>query len=75
MPFCQKLGGDNKKKEINRNNSLDKNCLTPKQTEFIYNKVELGSLIDNSTIKEETDPYIELDKIDNNSGEETCIEN
>ena len=71
MPFSQKLGGNNKKTEANRNNSLDKDCLTPKQTEYIYKKVELGSLINKNTIKMETNPDIELDKIDNNSGEET----
>ena len=57
--------------EVNRNSSLDKNCLTCKQTEYLYKKVlELGSLINKNTIKEETDPDTELDKIDNNSGEE-----
>ena len=70
MSFSQKLDGDNKKTEINRKNCLDKNCLTPKQTEYIYKKVELGSLINKNTIKEETDPDIELDKIDDNSEEE-----
>ena len=66
MPFSQKLGGDNMKMEVNRNNSLDKACLTPKQTEYICKKVELGSLINKNTIKEETDPDTELDKIDDN---------
>ena len=56
--------------EANRNNSLGKNCLTPKPTEYIYKKVELGSLINKNTIKEETDPDIELDKTDYNKGEE-----
>ena len=70
MPFSQKLGVDNKKTEVNRNNSLDKDCLTPKQTEYIYKTLELGSLINKNMIKEETDPDIELDKIDNNSEEE-----
>ena len=53
--------------EANRNNSLGKNCLTSKQTEYIYKKVELGRLINKNTIKEETDPDMELDEIDNNS--------
>ena len=70
MPFSQKLGGNNKKMEANRNNSFDKDCLIPKQTEYIYKKIELGSLINKNTIKEETNPDIELDKIDDNSGEE-----
>ena len=70
MPFCQKLGGNDKKGRNIRNNSRDRNCLTPKQTEYIYKKVELGSLINKDTIKEEIDLDAELDKIDNNSGDE-----
>ena len=70
MPFSQKLGGNNEKPEANRNNSLDKDCLILKQTEYILKKVELGSLINKNTIKEETNPDMELDKIDDNSGEE-----
>ena len=42
----------------------------PQQTDFIYKKVELGSLINKETIREELDPEIELDKTDNNSGDE-----
>ena len=56
--------------EVNRNNSFDKVCLTPKQTEYTYKKEELGSLLNKNTIKEETNPDIELDKIDDNSSEE-----
>ena len=41
----------------------------PKQTEYIYQKVELGSSINKDTIKEEIDPDIELDRMDDNSGE------
>ena len=70
MPFCQKLGGNNKRERDVRNNSRDRNCLTPKQTEYIYKKVELGSLINKDTIKEEKDSDAELDKIDDNSGDE-----
>ena len=42
----------------------------PQQTNFIYKKVELGSLIDKSTIKEELDADVELDRMDDNSGDE-----
>ena len=70
MPFCQKLGGNDKKVGSIRNNSRDRNCLTSKQTEYIYKKVELGSLINKDTIKEEIDSDVKLDKIDNNSGDE-----
>ena len=70
MPFCQKLVGNDKREGSVRNNSRDRNCLTPKQTEYIYKKVELGSLINKDTIKEEMDSDVELDKIDDNSGDE-----
>ena len=70
MPFCQKLGENDKKEGSVRNNSRDRNCLTPKQTEYIYKKVELGSLINKDAIKEEVDSDVELDKIDNNSRDE-----
>ena len=68
--FCQKLGGNNKKVGNDRNNSKDRNCLTSKQTEYIYKKVELGSPINKDTIKEEIDLDIELDKMDNYNGDE-----
>ena len=42
----------------------------PQQTDYIYQKVELGSLVDKETIREELYPEIELDKIDHNSGDE-----
>ena len=70
MPFCQKLGRSDKKEGNIRNKSRDRNCLTPKQTEYIYKKVELGSLINKDTIKEEIDSDVELDKLGNNSRDE-----
>ena len=41
----------------------------PQQTDFIYKKAEIGSLINKETIREELDPERELDKI-NKSGDE-----
>ena len=41
-----------------------------RQTDYIYRKVELGHLIDKNTMKEEIDSDIELDKMDDNSGDE-----
>ena len=38
--------------------------------DFIYKKVELGSLINKNTIKEELDADIELDRMDDNSRHE-----
>ena len=41
----------------------------PQQTDFIYKKVELGSLINKETIRVELDSEVELDKIYGNSGD------
>ena len=41
--------------------------MTPKQTNFIYKKVELGSLINKNTVKEKLDADVELDRMDNNN--------
>ena len=73
MHFSQKLGGNSNKVGIDRNDSLGKNCLSSKQIEYIHKKVELGNLINKSTMKEEIDPDMELDQMDDNSGE-ICIE-
>ena len=48
----------------------NRDCLTPQQMDFIYKKVELGGFVNKSTIKEELDTDIELDKMDDNSGDE-----
>ena len=44
--------------------------MTPQQTNFVYKKVELGSLINKNTIKEKLDTDIELDRMDDNSEDE-----
>ena len=44
--------------------------MTPKQTNFVYKKVELGSLINKNMIKEELDADVELERMDDNSGVE-----
>ena len=75
MPFCQKSGGSDRDGGNIRNKSRDRSCLTPKQTEYIYKKVELGSLINKDMIKEEIDSDAELDKIDNIVEMKTHIEN
>ena len=75
MPLSPKLGGNSKKNEANKNGSIDKNCVTSRQADYIYKKVDLGSLINKKTMKEEIDPDEELDKIDDNSGDEnSCRE-
>ena len=47
-----------------------RDCLMPRKTNFIYKKVMLGSLINNNTMKEELDADTELDRMDNNNGDE-----
>ena len=64
LPFSQNSGGNSK------NNFRHRDCLTPQQTNFIYKNVELGSLINKNIIKEELDEDAELDRMDNNSGNE-----
>ena len=59
LPFCQKLCGFDNRIEDCRKGSRDGNCLTPQQMDFIYKKIELGSLINKDTIREELDPEIE----------------
>ena len=39
----------------------------PRQTNFIYKKVELGSLINKNTVEEELDADVELDRMDDNN--------
>ena len=73
MPLCQKLGGNNNGAENCRNGTGNGSYLTPQQTSFIYKKVELGSLIDKETIREELDSEAELDKIDDNSRDEKPV--
>ena len=70
MPLSQRLGGNSKKAKVNRNDSIGKIYLTSKQTEYIYKKVESGSLIKKNTMKEQIDQDVELDRIDDNSGDE-----
>ena len=42
----------------------------PRQTNFIYKKVELGCLINKNTVKEELDTDAELARMDDNNGDE-----
>ena len=71
MPLGPKLGRNNKKNEINKNGNINKNCLMPRQADYIYKKVALGSLINKNTMEEEIDPDVELDRMDDNSGDES----
>ena len=60
LPISKNSGG-------NKNNVRHRDCLTPHQTNFVYKKVELGSLINKNMIKEELDEEIELEIMDDNS--------
>ena len=70
MPLGPHLGGNNKKKEVNKSDSVGKNYLTTNQADYMYRKLELGSLIITDTRKEDIDQDIELVKMDNNSVDE-----
>ena len=70
MPLGPKLSRNSKKKEVNKNGSIDKNCLTLRQADYIYKKVELRSLINKNTMKEEIDSDVKLDMMDDNSSDE-----
>ena len=70
MPFSQKIGGNDGKAGNVNNITQGVKYLMPKQTKYVYKKVELGSLINKKTIKEEIDLDMELDRVDNDSGDE-----
>ena len=44
--------------------------LTTKQANYVYRKVESGNLINKNTMKQKIDQDIELDKMDDTSGDE-----
>ena len=64
LPIGQGLGGNYKAIPKSRD------CLMPWQTNFIYKKVELGSLINKNMIKEELNADVELDRMDANNRDE-----
>ena len=74
MPLGPILGRNNKRKEVNKGDNIGKEYLTMKQAYYIYRKVELGSLIYKNTMNEEIDHDVELDKMDDTSGDKICIE-
>ena len=70
MPLGSNLGGNNKRREVDKNGNVSKEYLIMKQADYIYRKVELGSLINKNTMKQEIDQHVELDKMDDNSSDE-----
>ena len=69
MPFSQKIDGNDRRVGYINNSTRNIECLMPKQTKYIYKRVELGSLINKETIKEKIDSDTELDRIDDNTGD------
>ena len=69
MPFSQKIGGNDEKIGNNNNSTGSVRCLMPKQTKYIYKDVELHSLINEETMKNEIDLDWELDRVDDESGD------
>ena len=69
MPFSQKIGG-NDRKARNNNNTGGAQCVMPKQTKYVYKKMELGSLINMEAMKNEIRfRHAELDRVDDESGD------
>ena len=70
MPLGPKLGGENTDRKISKGENIDKGYLTTKQENYIYGEVESGNLINKNMMRQEIDQDIELDKMDNTSGDE-----
>ena len=68
MPYSQNIGGNDGRVGNIDSSTRSVECLTLKQSKYIYKKVELGSLINKETIKEEIDLDAELDRVDYDSG-------
>ena len=69
MPLGPKLGGENIDRKINNGESVNKEYLTTKQANYVYRKVELGSLINKNMVRQDLQD-IELGKMDHTSGNE-----
>ena len=70
LPLCSKLGVEVDERINSRGENREKECLTVKQANYIYRKVESGNLIDKSTMRQEIDQDIELDKMDDTNANE-----
>ena len=62
MPLNTKICG-----QTSYSKNKEDKCLTSNQAKYIYNKVELGSIINTDTIKQEMEQ--DLDRLDDTSGE------
>ena len=70
MPLGPKLGGENTDRKINKGKNINKEYITTKQANYVYRKVGLGILINKNMMRQEVDQDIELDKMDDTSGDE-----
>ena len=70
MPFSQIIGGNDGRVGNIDSSTISVEHLMLKQTKYIYKKVELGSLINKETLKEEINLDAELDRVDDDSRDE-----
>ena len=69
MPLGSKLAVENTNSNISKGENTDKRYLTTKQADYVYRKVESGNLINKNEMRQEIDQDIELDKMDDTSGD------
>ena len=69
MPLGSKLGGELNERNITKGENTDNGHLTAKQANYAYRKVELGNLINKNMMRQEIYQDIELDKMDDTSGD------
>ena len=62
MHLGSKLGGEINERNISKGENTDKGYLTAKQANCVYQKVELGNLINKNTMRQEIDQDVELKK-------------
>ena len=70
LPLGSKFSGEINGRKFSMGENIDKEYLTAKQAYYVYRKVELGNLINKNMMRQEIDQDVELDKMDNTSGNE-----
>ena len=73
MSLDSKLGGEVHRRKFSEGENRDKEYLTITQANYVYRKVESGNLINKSTMRQEIDQDIMLDKMDDTSGDQNSI--
>ena len=64
LPLNANIGG-----QMKSNRNKENRYLTEDQVKHVYEKVELGNIINISTMKQETDQGQELNRLDDTSGD------